>query len=78
MSNSEAFGPFTYPETLTFVRRVIGQSDSRNHRFDVETAAEDLTGRVFDSVVLWQTLEAVRVDKTNRKTYNATVGTETR
>lgn len=69
MSNADAYGPFDFHETRQFIRSAIGQSDSRNHRFDVDTAAEELTGRTFDAAVLWQTLEAFRLDKTSKTTY---------
>jgi len=64
------FGPFTVPETRKFVASVVGaHEDSRNHRFDLDSTAEDLSNRRFDSAELWQTLEAHRINKFSKRTY---------
>lgn len=69
--NSEAYGPFTIAETREFIGSVVGQSDSKNHRFDLDTVAEELSYRTFDAAVLWQTLEAFRLAKWDKRVYAA-------
>ena len=69
-STDKPYGPFQTHEARKFVASVVGShKDSRNHRFDLDSTAEELSNRRFDAAELWQTLEAHRINKFNASTY---------
>ena len=65
------FGPWNSDEVKSFASSAIGaHEDTRNLRYDLVTVGEELAGRMFDSAMLWTSLESNRLNKFDQYTYN--------
>jgi len=66
------FGPWAAEEVRTFLSGVVGgHKDSVNYRFDLDTTAQALARKAFDSEDMWTELESLRLNKRSKASYNA-------